>query len=99
MSLPTGDDILDFITYRNAVEEGQIQPDVHPDPDLLDDDCGAFVEIGGTADIFPLLQPDTEDSVEERWLRIPIHGVEQWINKDGPASMNRTTKVVAQQTY
>jgi hypothetical protein len=95
MSLPTGDDILDFITYRNAVEEGEYQPDVHPDPDLLDDDCGAFVEIGGTVSLGGATVTDNKDLVEERWLRIPIHGVEQWINKDGPASMNRTTKVVA----
>lgn len=95
MSLPTGDDILDFITYRNAVEEGEYQPDVHPDPDLLDDDCGAFVEIGGTVSLGGETVTDNKDLVEERWLRIPIHGVEQWINKDGPASMNRTTKVVA----
>lgn len=29
------------------------------------------------------------------WWRIPINGVEQWINKDGPSDINRTTKVVA----
>jgi len=27
------------------------------------------------------------------WYRIPINGIEQWINKDGPAAINRTTKV------
>jgi hypothetical protein len=33
------------------------------------------------------------DGVE--WYRIPINGIEQWINKDGPAAINRTTKVRA----
>lgn len=91
MSLPTNDSIIDFISHARAIKDGQLQPDFYPDPDLIPDDCDAFVEIGesnvGGA------SESLEDLEFERWLRIPIHGVEQWTNKDGPAAINRTSKV------
>ena len=39
--------------------------------------------------------PDTVVDIrtEAGWIRIPIIGIEQWVNKDGPADINRTSKV------
>ncbi len=93
MSLPVNDNIIDFITHAQAIENGQPQPDIHPNPELIPEGCDAFVEIGESIQLGAI--QGLEDLVTERWLRIPIHGVEQWINKDAPAAINRTTKVTA----
>ena len=50
----------------------------------VSDDCEAVIDIQAS---------DRYNDIE--WYRIPINGVEQWINKDGPAAINRTTKVTA----
>jgi len=92
MSLPVNDNIIDFITHAQAIKSGQPQPEIHPNPDLIPDDCDAFVEIGESIDF---TDSGIKDLTTERWLRIPIHGIEQWTNKDGPAAINRTAKVIA----
>jgi hypothetical protein len=42
-----------------------------------------------------VVNPDVVVDVMQNgeWVRIPVTGVEQWINKDGPADMTRTAKV------
>ena len=32
-------------------------------------------------------------SQDDKWIRIPVSGVDEWINKDGPADITRTAKV------
>jgi len=49
-------------------------------------DCDIFVDIQAS---------DQLSEFDIEWHRIPIAGVEQWINKDGPAAINRTAKITA----
>lgn len=44
----------------------------------------------------PPVEPDVYVDVESgagNWVRIPVTSVEEWINKDGPASVTRSAKV------
>lgn len=43
----------------------------------------------------PPTNPDVvvDIQTDDEWVRIPIVGIEQWINRDGPAAVNRTSKV------
>jgi len=69
--------------------------------EVKEGNCDAFVDIqssliyrdSGTANDEVFFSEDVLEGVE--WYRIPINGIEQWINKDGPAAINRTTKVTA----
>jgi len=42
-----------------------------------------------------LFEPDQipDSRTKEQWVRIPVTEVEQWMDKDGPASITRTAKV------
>jgi hypothetical protein len=33
------------------------------------------------------------DNVDETWVRLPVTATDLWINKDGPAAINRTAKI------
>jgi hypothetical protein len=49
-------------------------------------DCDILVDIQASEQL---------SQYDIQWHRIPITGFEQWINKDGPAAINRTAKVTA----
>lgn len=42
-----------------------------------------------------VVNPDTVVDIKQnsQWVRLPVTGVEEWINKDGPADITRTAKV------
>lgn len=56
--------------------------------------CQILVDIQAS-DIYSESELSGVDFEEILWYRIPVNGVEQWINKDGPAKINRTAKVTA----
>ena len=94
-----------YLAYLDGLDEGKPFPNASYFPDD-DFDCDMYVDIENTDGFLstPILARLSEGEKEEMltdavldnsWFRIPINGVEQWINKDGPAAINRTTKVVA----
>jgi hypothetical protein len=76
--LPEAD--LDFSCKDGGVTNPEVVVDVKQDTLPDDPEAAAAAQIGF----------DTQD---EAWIRIPVTGVEQWINKDGPADITRTAKV------
>jgi len=61
-------------------------------------DSGEDLNLINVPDCDILVDIEASEQLSEydiRWHRIPIAGVEQWINKDGPAAINRTAKITA----
>lgn len=57
-----------------------------PDSVTLDFTCK-----GRTAQTYPDALVDIKE--DDKWVRIPVVEIEQWVNKDGPAAITRTSKV------
>jgi hypothetical protein len=55
---------------------------------LNSSDCKAFVDIEASSYL-----RDNDNAID--WYRLPLNGVEVWINKDGPAAINRSAKITA----
>jgi len=55
---------------------------------LNSSDCKAFVDIEASSYL-----RDNDNAID--WYRLPLNGVELWINKDGPAAINRSAKITA----
>jgi hypothetical protein len=77
--LPEAD--LDFSCKGDSVTNPEVVVDVKQDTLPEDEEEAAAAQIG------------FEEFEDEAWIRIPVTGVEQWINKDGPADITRTAKV------